>query len=187
MTTVNAHLKIAATVASASVMLIFTEVTLSTLIPILVGVSLIILSVGMSYRPPAVVGILTILAVSALATDIATLTDARNLFAATVSLYVPSLIMMWAALSAERDDDYELRMMTRPFGRFVIAAIVCLLSVPVFAVVLGILQPSMSMRLSTMAEMSLLLLVTSTTAFLLARSSPDSLNAEAEAEQEISE
>lgn len=173
MTVVNANLKIAAVAASASVMLIFAEVTLSILIPALVGVALIMMGLAMAYRPPAVVGALTVLATSALAIDISTLTDLQGLFIAVVALYIPLTLMTWAALSAEPGDAYTLRLRAKTSGRLVVIAVTCVLSVPVFALVLGVLIPGVSMRMSTMTEMSVLLVAASAMALLLARSSPD--------------
>lgn len=153
-------------------MLVFSEVTIGVLIPVVVAVALMMMGVAIAYRPPAVIGALTVLTVSATAIDVPTLADAGSVFAATVSLYVPSLLMVLAALSVEPGDASELRLRTRPFAKLLAAASVCILSVPVFAALLGIVMPGVSMRLSTMAEMSVLLLAASAAALLLARSSP---------------
>jgi len=172
MTNVSAPLKVAVIAASASVVLVFAEVTLSVLIPIMVGVALMMMGVAIAYRPPAVVGMLTVITMAAVAIDVSTLTDAGSVFAATISIYLPSLFMAWASLSSEPGDTYELRLRTWPFARLVATAVVCIMSVPLFVFLLGIVLPGVSMRVSTMAEMSILLLAASAAALMFARSSP---------------
>ena len=175
MTSVTNATKISVVVASGSVMLLFTMMTLSTLMPMLVGTLLTILGLAIPYKPSSVLGLLIVLTASALAADFGTLTDIGAILAATATLYIPSLFMVWAALSAEPGDAYELRIMTRPFVRFSTMAVICMLSVPAFALAIGIFLPTASTGMSTMAEMAVLLLATITTALLLARSSPSAV------------
>ena len=54
-------------------------------------------------------------------------------------------------------------------------AVICMLSVPAFALAIGVFLPTASTGMSTMAEMAVLLLATITTALLLARSSPSAV------------
>lgn len=176
MTSVTNATKISVVVASGSVMLLFSMVTLSALMPMLVGIMLMILGLAIEYRPSSVLGLLVALTAPALAADFSTLTDIGAVLAATVTLYIPSLFLAWAALSSEPGDAYELRILTRPFVRFSTMAAVCMLSVPAFALAVGLLLPTASTGMSTMAEMSVLLLATITTALLLARSSPSAVS-----------
>jgi|GEM_PF-5255992 len=172
MTTVTNATKISVVVASGSVMLLFSMVTLSTLMPMLIGILLTILGLAIAYRPSSVLGLLIVLTASALAADFGTLTDIGAVLAAAATLYIPSLFIAWAALSCEPGDTYELRVLTRPFVRLSAMAAICMLSVPAFALAIGIFLPTASIGMSTMAEMAVLLLATITAALLLARSSP---------------
>ena len=172
MTTVTAVTRAAVVLASGSAMLVFSKVTFSTLVPMLVGIMLVLLGVAIAYRPSSVLGLLIVLTASALASDVATLTDIGGVLTATVTLFIPSLLMAWAALSSEPGDPYALRVRKRASVRLLAMAAACTFCVPAFAVCVGIVLPTASMGVSTMTEMSVLLLAAVTTALLLTRSAP---------------
>lgn len=172
MTTVTAVTRAAVVLASGGAMLVFSKVTFSTLVPMLVGILLVLLGVVIAYRPSSVLGLLIVLTASALASDVGTLTDIGGVLTAAVTLFIPSLLMAWAALSSEPGEPYDLRVRTRAFVRLLAMAAACVLCVPIFAVCVGIVLPTASMGVSTMTEMSVLLLAAVTAALLLTRSAP---------------
>ena len=169
MTTVTSVTRAAAVLASGSAMLLFSKVTFSTLVPLLVGIMLILLGVVIAYRPSSVLGLLIVLTASALASDVGTLTDIGGVLTATVAIYVPSLVMAWAALSCEPGEPYELRVYRGASARLLAMAAACLLSVPLFAVCVGLVLPTASMGVSTMTEMSVILLAAVATVLVLTR------------------
>lgn len=173
MTSMTPVTRAAAVLTSGSVVLLFSEMTFSTLVPLLVGMMLILLGVAIAYRPSSALGLLIALVASALAIDIGTLTDVGGVLAATVTLYVPSLVMAWAALSSEPGEPYELKVGTRAFARLLVMSAACVLSVPVFAVCIWLVLPTASMGVSMMTEMSVLLLTAVTMTLLLTRHAHD--------------
>lgn len=164
--------KMVAAAAAGATMLVFAEVTLAVLIPIVVGVALVLLGIGIAYRPPAIIGALAILFAVAFSVELPTLTDVEGVIRAALSLFVPTVTMGWAALSCEPGDERSIGPLTRPTAVLVGTSAAMLLAVPIFGFVIGVFLPTVSTRISTMAEISVLLVAVTAIGMSLSRSVP---------------
>lgn len=187
MTTYGPAAKVLAAAAAGSTVLVFAPVTLAILLPAVIGVALIMLGVAAAYRLPAVIGLLTVLTTMALAIEIPTLTDAEGVIRAATSVFAPAVALAWAALSCEPGEEGAVGVRSRPTAVLVAVGAIVLLIIPLFVFVVGVFLPTVSIRVSAMAEISVLLVAITATGMLLNRSDPARRTAPAGSVQEPAE
>jgi len=165
-------IKVVAAASAGATVLVFAQVTLAVLIPVVIGVGLVMLGIAIAYRAPAAIGLLAILATMAFSVEVPTLTDAEGVLRAAISVFSPAVILAWAALSAEPGDERSIPIMSRPNAVLVGTVAALLLAVPLFVFLVGVLFPTVSTRVSTMAEISILLACITASGMILNRSTP---------------
>ncbi len=177
MTESNSAVKLVAAAAAGSTILVFAQVTLAVLIPAVVGIALILLGIGIAYRTPAFIGLLAVLTTMAFSIEVPTLTDTEGVLRAAISVFAPTVTITWAAMSSEPGDERAIGPGTRPTAVLLGTATILLMTVPLFVFLVGVFIPTVSIRVSTMAEISVLLVSVTASAMLLTRSTPRRMTA----------
>lgn len=172
MTDSGPTVKIVAAASAGATVLVFAQVTLAVLIPVIIGVALVMLGIAIAYRAPAAIGLLAVLATMAFSVEVPTLTDAEGVLRAAISVFAPAITLAWAALSAEPGDERSVPVVSRPNALLVGTAAALLLAVPLFVFLVGVFLPTVSIRISTMAEVSILLACVTASGIILNRSAP---------------
>jgi uncharacterized membrane protein YqjE len=82
-------------------------------------------------------------------------------------------VLTWLALSAEEGESTDVLLLKRPAIIAVIFALICLFSAPVVILVMSLLAPTTSMRITPMTEIAIILIVTVVGAIALTRRVPE--------------
>ncbi|UCE45942.1 MAG: hypothetical protein JSU93_03500 [Methanobacteriota archaeon] len=161
------NLKIIVVIVSAALLLAFSRLSLSLLVPEVIGLALILFGIVISYRPAAVLGLFITLSVAALSAEITTLADIDIWQTSILGLLVPTSLLAWAALLSEQSESYDIRLWSRPLALALFIGAAIAVAVPLAVVVIALVSPSSADSLSTMAEISLLFVVISVVALVL--------------------
>lgn len=173
----TAGLKAAVAVAAAALFLTFTNLSLSLLVPGVIGVALVLFGIIVGYRPSAVLGLFVCLCVAALSIEIMTLVDMDVWQTSILGLLLPTSLLAWSALLSEDADIYDIRLRTAAFAAALSVAILFAVAVPVSVAFIGLVLPSAASTVSTMAEISILFTIIAVTALLAMRFKEDSATA----------
>ena len=111
-----------------------------------------------AYRLAATIGLLLAATGAAINAEFGSLSDLTVLMGAIMGLFVPVFTLCWVSLSSEEENDaFELKPERNASISTAIYASLCLASVPVTIFILSIFSPSISMRISLMAEIAIML------------------------------
>ena len=158
-------------VASAD-LLVFSQHGILVILAQAIGTVLILLGLLSSYRPSSLVGLLLTATASASAIDLPSLLEVGQIFTAIVSLAIPMFVLTWLALSAEEGESTDVLLLKRPAMIALTFAIVCLFSAPVVILVMSLIAPTTSIRLTPMTEIAIMLIATVVGAIALTRRAP---------------
>lgn len=173
----TAGLKAAVAVAAAVLFLTFGNLSLSLLLPEMIGVALVLFGIIIGYRPAAVLGLFVCLCVAALSIEISTLVDIDVWQTSVLGLLLPTSLLAWSALLSEDADIYDIHLRTAAFGSALAVAILLAVAVPVSVALIGFALPSAASTISTMAEISILFTIIAATALLAMRPMKESASA----------
>ena len=174
------EMRLAMVVVAVADMLVFARATGITLIAMGIGTATVFLGSLYSYRVASGIGVLTICGAAANAIEITTLTDIGGLMTAALGIVVPVVVLALVSLSAEKEDIRIMVVRRGPVLRVLAYVLGCLFAVPVAAVLISVAAPGVSMRLPTMAESAILLVVTIAAGVVLTWREPRATAAEEE-------
>jgi hypothetical protein len=137
------------------------------------GTVLILMGLQSFYRPSSLVGLLLIATASASAIELPSLLEVGQIITAILSLAIPIFVLTWLALSAEEEESRSVILLKRPAIVALTYAIVCLISAPVVILVVSLITPTTSMRMSPTTEIAIMLIVTVVGAMALTRRKPE--------------
>lgn len=159
-------LKVVMTIAAAALFLTFSNLSFSLLVPGAIGIVLVLFGIAIGYRPAAVLGLFVDLAVAGLSIEIVTMVDVDVWQTSVLGLLLPTSLLAWSALLSEETDGYEIHLRTRAFATALGVGVLFAVAVPVSIALFGVLMPSVSNTLSTMAEISILFTIVAITALI---------------------
>jgi hypothetical protein len=154
-------------------MAVFSEHGFLIILAQAMGAVLILLGLQSSYRPSALLGLLLTGTASASAMDLPSLLEVGRIITAIGSLAIPMFVLTWLALSAEEGESKDVLLLKRPAIIAVTFALICLVSAPVVILVMSLLAPTTSMRVTPMTEIAIILIVTVVGAIALTRRVPE--------------
>jgi len=129
-----------------------------TILLLTIGTVLMISGRIIAYRPAAVIGLILAAIGSVINAEFGSLSEFNVLMGSILGLFIPVFILCWVALSSEEENDaFEFRPEKNAFFSTTVYASLCLASVPVVVLILSIFSPSISMRISMMAEIAIML------------------------------
>ncbi len=131
------------------------------ILAISVGTLLLAVGLWISYRPASVFGFMTLAIGSGLAVDFDSVTDSSALMSAALGILVPVYITGWVALSSEIDEPIEISVRHRATLLTTAYTIVCVFSVPIGALILGLTAPNLSAHMTIITEAAIMLLAIS--------------------------
>jgi hypothetical protein len=152
---------------------VFSEHSFLVVLAQAMGTVLILLGLQSTYRASALVGLLLTATASASAIDLPSLLEVGQIITAIGSLAIPMFVLTWLALSAEEGESADVLLLKRPAIIAVTFALICLFSAPVVILVMSLLAPTTSMRITPMTEIAIILIVTVVGAIALTRRVPE--------------
>jgi len=159
---VGRNAKIVMGLTAIAVMLMFSEMSVATLFATVVGAGLIMLGLLTFYRPASVIGLMIAAAAEAISNNPGSLTSISSVLNAVFGLLLPLYVLAWVSLSSGSEVPAELRIRTRASAFTLLFMLVCVMSVPVAALTLGLVSPRFSMSMSVLTEIALILGVATT-------------------------
>jgi len=151
-------LRFLAFVAAVIALYVFGEHNLYTLIGLTVGAVAMLLAHLSEYRAGCVIAMLVVVISAASASSFTTMTELGSLMNAIIGLFLPTLAVIWFALTTGSEETYWYGQRLGPVlqaGGFVL---LCVLSVPITIAIIGIISPNVSVRFSEFEEISIILL-----------------------------
>lgn len=153
-------------------LMVFSRITLLPLIAIAIGAATIILGIVSLYRIASVFGLLVVITSAAASIEIPSLLELGAILTAIIALLLPIITMIWLALSVEEGENQQVSFRRRPGAIALAFALVCIWSVPLFTLILSIFAPTVSARMDTLTEISILWVVTIAGAVFMLRRRP---------------
>lgn len=157
---------------SVATLMIFSRLTILSLAAVVIGVFTMFLGLEFSYRPASVIGLLVVAVTASASITIPSLATIGALLTAMIGLLLPLLMLIWIALSAEEGDKQEVTVVKKSAVLSVLYAIICLWSAPLAILVISFFAPTVAMSASTLAEISIVMVVTIGGALLVLRRKP---------------
>ena len=134
-----------------------------------IGAALILLGMFYDYRPSSLTGLLIVATASAAAIELPSLLEVGQILTAIVSLAIPTFVLTWLALSAEEGESTDVLLLKRPATTALVFALVCLFSAPIVILVMSLLAPTISTRITPITEMAIILTATIVGTIVLTR------------------
>jgi len=159
-------------VAVAADIMIFSRITTLPLIAIAVGTAMVLLGIEYSYRVASFAGLLVVAATGGASVEITSLLELDTILTAMIGLLIPILVLVWLALSAEEGERQQVSVMKRPAAISLGYAFFCVWSVPIVILIMSLLIPTISMRITTITEAAIILIATIAGGVLLTRRKP---------------
>lgn len=154
------QIRLAIVIVAVADMLVFARATGMTLVALAIGTATVFLGSVFSYRQASVMGLLVISGAAASAIEISTLTEIGAVITAGLGLVVPVIVLTLASLSSEGGEAGRVVIRRGPAFATAGYIVLCLLSVPVVALLISLFAPGISTNLPTMAEGAILLVIT---------------------------
>lgn len=124
-----------------------------------VGIGTVVLLMGMAYyhRSAAVLGTLIVTIGAGSAIEIPTLLELASTMTAILGLLIPASVLTWLALSTEEGERLDVELASR--STWINAAFMfgCIWSVPVVVVMVSLVAPGVSMRMTAVSEVAIIL------------------------------
>ena len=149
--------KIVLAIGSITVLLLFSQISTSTLLGMIVAAALMVVGLVSYSRPTSVIGMMIASGSAAASLEQQSLTVVGNLVNAAIGLFAPIYLLAWIALSAE-EEPRPILIRKGPALLTTIYATACLLSVGAVAFTLGVFAPAVSIGMSALMEIAIVLL-----------------------------
>lgn len=159
-------------VAAAADIMVFSRITTLPLIAIVVGTAMALLGIEYSYRPASFAGLLVMAMTGAASIEITSFLELDAVLTAMIGLLIPVLVLAWLALSAEEGERQQVSVMKKPAAISLGYVFTCLWSVPIVIFIMSLLIPTTSMRITMIAEVAIITIVTIAGGLFLARRRP---------------
>jgi hypothetical protein len=154
-------------------LVIFSQHSLLIILAQAMGATLLLLGLLSSYKPSSLVGLLLTATASASSIDIPSLLEVGQIITAIASLAIPMFMLTWLALSEEEGESTDVFLLKRPATVALTFAIACLFSAPLVLMVVSLLAPTASTRITPMTEIAIILIATVVGAIVLTRRAPE--------------
>jgi hypothetical protein len=151
--------KIVLSIGAIVVLMLFSRIEQATLLGMLVAATLMVLGLVVYSRPTCVIGMMIASGSAAASLGQQSLTVVGNLLNTGIGLIVPIYLLAWIALSAE-EEPRPIVIRRGPALVTSVYAIVCLLSVGIVALTLGVVAPAVAISMSALMEIAIVLLTT---------------------------
>ena len=138
-------------------LLIFANANPMTILAVGVGTVVLLMGMAYNYRPAAVLGMLITVIGATSAIQVATLLEVGSMMTAILGLLIPTSILIWLALSSDEGEDLDVHPASRSMWINAAFMLGCLLSAPVVVVIVSLLAPGVSMRMTAVSEIAILL------------------------------
>jgi hypothetical protein len=148
---------------------VFSQHSILVILAQAIGAALILLGMFYDYRPSSVTGLLIVATASAAAIELPSLLEVGQILTAIVSLAIPTFVLTWLALSAEEGESTDVLLLKRPATTALIFALVCLFSAPIVVLVMSLMAPTISTRITPTTEMAIILIATTVGTIVLTR------------------
>lgn len=159
-------------IAVAADIMVFSRISALPLIATAAGTAMILLGIEYSYRPASLAGLLAVVIAAASSVEIPTLLELGMILTALIALLIPVLLLIWLALSAEEGEEQQVSLMTKPGAISLGYALACLWAVPIALLIVSLLTPTLSMRITIITEAAIILIATIAGGILLTRRRP---------------
>ena len=157
------------------------------ILAISVGTLLLAVGLWISYRPASVFGFMTLAIGSGLAIEFESVTEFSALMSASIGILVPVSIAGWVALSSEIEESIEIRIRNRATLLTIAYTAVCVFSVPIAALIIGLTVPNLSTHMTIITEAAIMLLAISTWVIVLTSRAPTKESMEHPVEERAAE
>lgn len=148
---------------------VFSQHSILVILAQAIGAALILLGMFYDYRPSSLTGLLIVATASAAAIELPSLLEVGQILTAIVSLAIPTFVLTWLALSAEEGESTDVLLLKRPATTALVFALVCLFSAPLVVLVMSLLAPTISTRITPTTEMAIILIATTVGTIVLTR------------------
>ena len=148
---------------------VFSQHSILVILAQAIGAALILLGMFYDYRPSSLTGLLIVATASAAAIELPSLLEVGQILTAIVSLAIPTFVLTWLALSAEEGESTDVLLLKRPATTALVFALVCLFSAPIVILVMSLLAPTISTRITPITEMAIILTATIVGTIVLTR------------------
>jgi hypothetical protein len=148
---------------------VFSQHSVLVILAQAIGAALILLGMFYDYRPSSLTGLLIVATASAAAIELPSLLEVGQILTAIVSLAIPTFVLTWLALSAEEGESTDVLLLKRPATTALAFALMCLFSAPIVILVMSLLAPTISTRITPITEMAIILTATIVGTIVLTR------------------
>ena len=166
------NIKLVILLLVAADFMIFSRITILPLAAMTVGVVLSSIGIASSYRSASLFGLLIVTTTAAASIEIPSLVDIGYIMTAFISILLPSLAMIWLALSIEEGETLEVLFMKRPTAISLSYALACIWSAPLVVLVLSFFLPTVSTRVTILSEISIVMVTAIAGAVFILRKRP---------------
>jgi hypothetical protein len=170
--TVPRWMRFVLAVLSVIDLMIFSRLTILPLIGMLIGAAVILLGLEYQYRPASFIGLLVVAIASSASINIPSLLTIGNVLTAMIGLFLPLVILIWLALSSEEGDTQHVSVVRSAATTSLGYALVCIWVAPIAALIISLFLPTVAMRMSTFAEICMMLVATIAGGVLILRRRP---------------
>jgi len=150
-------------------LVVFSQHSILIILAQAIGAALILLGIFYDYRPSSLTGMLIVATASAAAIELPSLLEVGQILTAIVSLAIPMFVLTWLALSAEEGESTDVLLLKKPATTALVFALVCLFSAPIVVLVMSLLAPTISTRITPTTEMAIILIATTVGTIVLTR------------------
>lgn len=175
MTTLSKEVRITGVALAVLDMIIFSRITASLIFVAGAGTALIVLGISYTNRLSAFGGLVMVVGAVAASVQITTLLLMSEVLTALLGLLLPTLVLAFLSLSAN-EETFEASLQARPTVLSLAFAMLCLWSVPIVSMAVGLLLPTVTMRITETAEISIVMITLVAGALLLTRQQPSTIS-----------
>ncbi len=148
---------------------VFTEATPLTLIALFLGGVMIVLGSLYSYRQGAFLGVLIVATGAASSINLESVLEVGPLLTAILGLLLPTFLLALHALRTEQGGIGLMGVRGKAAMTVLLFGVLCVFSAPLIAGLAGTALPTLTIRLSAIAEIAIMLIVTTAGGILLTR------------------
>ncbi len=171
---IGRNAKMVLALAAIAIMLLFSEMRAGTLLAIAVGAGLVLLGLASYYRPASVVGFMIAAGGAAVSNNPGSLTVVASWLNAIFGILIPVYVLAWVALNSAQDQSYQMMLRSKASAYTLMFMLACLVSVPVVALLTGLVSPHFSTAMSILTEIAIVLTVVTAGLIMLTAQMPRS-------------
>lgn len=158
---------------------VFSEITIITVLALILGGIMMLLGILNAHRPSAFLGTLVVAVGGTSSMRFTSLLDVGGILTAVAGLLLPVLLLSLHALGVESEDIKAMILRKRPAMLAILFGVLCVLSAPLATFGMSIFLPTVAMRIGTIGEISIMLVFTVAGVLFLTRHIPVRQNIEA--------